>query len=82
MKKNNANDTRDGKIHIECLDKNIVHIELDDKGCRYLIEILTDIINNPNIHHIDLEPNMMYDLGVFTKDSLGLMINHRDKYEK
>lgn len=82
MKKSNVNNTREGKIHIEYLDKSTVCIELDDEGCRYLIEVFNDFINTPNMHHLDLESNTMYHLGVFTKDSLGLMINHRDNYNK
>lgn len=79
MKSSNLNNDKDGKIFIDYINKNTVYIELDDKGCKYLIDILSDMLNNKKVHHIDLEASTMYSLGVFAENSLSLMINHRDK---
>ena len=46
---NKAAELYTGGIYIYCLDKYTVDIELDDQGCKYLIEVLTMMLNDHNI---------------------------------
>lgn len=80
MKKNIIDDARNGRIHIEYLDKHTVQVELDDDGCKFLIEVLTEFLNDPKMHHVNYDSDTGYSCGFMTKNSLGLIINHRGKY--
>ncbi len=75
------NETLKGRINIEYLDKYTVQMEVDNAACQWLIEVLTDLMSDdPDVHHVNYDAGTGYDLGVMTKNSLGLIINNRDKY--
>lgn len=74
-----VNDSNDGRINIEYLDKNTVQIELDDESCKFLIEVLTEFLNDPKMHHVNYDSDTGYSCGFMAKKSLGLIINHRGK---
>lgn len=78
----NINESLEGRIQIEYLDKNTVQIELDDEGCKFMIEVFTEFLNNPKMHHVNYDSDTGYSCGFMTKNSLGLIINHRNHYEK
>lgn len=77
MKK--SNESIEGRIKIDYLDKNSVQIELDDDGCRFFIEVFNEFLNNPTLHHVNYDSDTGYSCGFMTKDSLNLIINHRNK---
>ena len=77
MKKKVDNRALEGRILIEYLDKHRVQIELDDAGCKFLIEVLTEFLNDPEMHHADYDADTGYSCGFMAKNSLGLIINHR-----
>lgn len=54
MKKENKD--LSGRMKIEYLDKHRVQIELDNKSIDFLIEVLSDLKNEPGMHHCNSIP--------------------------
>lgn len=69
-----------GRMKIETIDKYSVQIELDNKSIDFLIETLTDLKNEPGVHHLNYDSDTGYSKGFMTRDSLNLILNNRDKY--
>ena len=78
MKKENKD--LSGRMKIEYLDKHRVQIELDNKSIDFLIEVLSDLKNEPGMHHCNFDSDTGSCNGFMTKDSLDLILNNRDKY--
>lgn len=78
MNKNNKSTA--GRLKIECINKYTIQMELDNKSIDFLIEILLDLKNDPNLHHLNYDSDTGYSIGFMTRDSLNLILNNRDKY--
>ncbi len=76
----NENKDLSGRMKIEYLDKHRVQIELDNKSIDFLIEVLSDLKNEPGMHHCNFDSDTGSCNGFMTKDSLDLILNNRDKY--
>ena len=76
----NENKDLSGRMKIEYLDKYRVQIELDNKSIDFLIEVLSDLKNEPGMHHCNFDSDTGSCNGFMTKDSLDLILNNRDKY--
>ncbi len=75
-------DSLTGRLKIECINKYTVQIEVDDKSIDFLIETLLELKNVPNLHHFNFDSDTGYSCGFMTHDSLNLILNNRDKYDK
>ena len=53
-------------------NKKSVQIEVDKKGCEFLIEELTDLLNN-NKNIVEYDSDTGYNCGILTKESLGVI---------
>lgn len=78
--KKEMNNCLEGRIHIECVDKYTVQIELDNKSIDFLIESLTELKNEVGLHHLNYDSDTGFSNGFMTKNSLNLILNNRDKY--
>lgn len=68
-----------GRINIEYLEmKKTVRLELDIEACKFLISELQEMLSEEN-SFVDYDPETGYDCGVLSKNSLGLMIEVREK---
>ena len=81
MKTKNENSIR-GRLKIECINKQTVQIELDNLSIDFLVETLLELKNEPGVHHFNFDSDTGYSCGFMTRDSLDLILNNRDKYEK
>ena len=70
-----------GRLKIECINKHTVQIELDNESIDFLIEILLELKNIPEVHHFNFDSDTGSSCGFMTKDSLDLILNNRDKYK-
>ena len=76
---NNLDMFYEGRIFINLTpNKKSVQIEVDKKGCEFLIEELTDLLNN-NKNIVEYDSDTGYNCGILTKESLGIIINWREK---
>lgn len=70
-----------GRFKIECINKNTVQIELDNKSIDFLIETLLELKEVPGLHHFNFDSDTGYSCGFMTHDSLDLILNNRDKWQ-
>lgn len=80
--KSKESDSLTGRLRIECINKYTVQIEVDNKSIDFLIETLLELKNVPNLHHLNFDSDTAYSCGFMTHDSLNLILNNRDKYDK
>lgn len=80
--KRKESDSLIGRLKIECINKYTVQIEVDDKSIDFLIETLLELKNAPDLHHFNFDSDTGYSCGFMTHDSLNLILNNRDKYDK
>lgn len=74
--------TLSGRFKVECIDKYTVQIEVDNKSIDFLIETLTELKEEPGTHHLNFDSDTGSSCGFMTRDSLNLILNNRDKYNK
>lgn len=74
------NNTLNGRLKIECIDKYTVQIELDNRSIDFFIETLLELKNEQGLHHLNFDSDTGYACGFMTHDSLNLILNNRDKY--
>lgn len=70
-----------GRFRIECINKHTVQVELDNLSIDFLVETLLELKNEQGVHHFNFDSDTGYSCGFMTRDSLGLILNNRDKYE-
>lgn len=81
MNKKNDNSIN-GRLKIECINNKTIQIELDNSSIDFLVETLLELKNEPGVHHFNFDSDTGYSCGFMTKDSLNLILNNRDKYQK
>ena len=77
MRKKMKEQTRDGRIHAEYIDEYKVRIEVDDKGCKFLIDIFSEFLVDSRNSNLELDVATCYSQGSMTKESMSLVFDHR-----
>ena len=76
--KKSVNNQIKGRLLIQFLDnKKTVRIEMDKEAAKFLVEELTEMINDQESFFVDYDPETGYSVGILTKNSLGLMLEMR-----
>lgn len=65
----------DGRIKIQLTGKRneYVYFELDEIGCQFLMDELSELLNHKK-QCVECDPSTGYDRGILTEDSLGFVI--------